>query len=409
MPKARDKLTAVALRNPKPGRHWDGLGLYLEVTEANARYWRMKYRFAGREKLLALGVFPEVTLAEARTRRDAARALLQSGVDPSEQRKAAREATRRDLRGTFEVVCAEWLAFKRPNWSAASYRKAKLITGNYLLPKLGSRPIATLASKDCAPVLRAAAEKAPEMARKAREYLSGIVRHAMRDGLREEGRMLVLDGVLPTMATGHIPAATLPEQIGDLMRAIREYPGEVVRAALLMCAYTAQRPGVVASMRWTEIAPDAAEWRIPAERMKTRHAHIVPLPKQAVALLAHMRELRFSPEFVFPPVSRQATPHLHRDALSKALRSMGFGGQHATHGFRGMLRTAGRERLSIPADVLEAQLAHAKRDAIQKAYDRTAFNDERVRAMQRWADWIDGLDLPASVTPIHAKRAGNKK
>ncbi|AVQ00014.1 integrase [Ahniella affigens] len=332
---------------------------------------------------------------------------MQSGVDPGEQRKAEREATQNDVRGTFAAVCADWLAFKRPGWSPDSFRKADLVTRSYLLPKLGPLPIATLASKDCTPVLRAMAEKAPEMARKAREYLSAIVRHAMRDGLREEGRMLVLDGILPKMDKGHIPAATLPDQIGDLMRAIRDYPGEIVRAGLLMCAYTAQRPGMVASMRWSEIAPDAAEWRIPPERMKKRNAHIVPLPTQALALLERMRELRFSREFVFPPVARQSTPHLHRDALSKALRSMGFSGQHATHGFRGMLRTAGRERLAIPADVLEAQLAHAKKDAIQKAYDRTAFNDERVRTMQRWADWLDGLDLPASVTPIHAKRAGS--
>lgn len=406
MPAARDKLTAVALRNPKPGRHWDGLGLYLEVTATGARYWRLKYRFAGREKLLALGVYPEVTLAEARKRRDEARAHLQAGTDPAEQRKADREAVRRDLNGTVAAVCAAWLEFKRPGWSPDSYRKAVLVTGQYLLPKLGPLSIATLASKDCAPVLRALAARAPELARKAREYLSAITRHAMRDGLREEGRMLVLDGVLPKMDKGHIPAATLPNQIGDLMRAIREYPGDIVRAGLLMCAYTAQRPGVVASMRWSEIDLDAAEWRIPPERMKTRHAHIVPLPRQALALLEHMRELRFSPEYVFPPIARRTTPHLSRDALSKALRSMGFTGQHATHGFRGMLRTAGRERLGIAADVLEAQLAHAKKDAIQKAYDRTAFNDERVNAMQRWADWLDGLDLPATVTPTRPKLLG---
>lgn len=406
MPADKDKLTATTVRQAdlKAGRHWDGLGLYLEVTESGGRYWRLKYRFAGREKLLALGVFPEVSLAEARRRRDDARAILRSGRDPSQERRTTRESQKRAMQGKVAKVCADWLAFKRPGWSPDSTRKAEYVTRTYLLPKLGDLPIADLASKDCAPVLRALADRAPELAAKARQYLNGIIKHAIRDGLRDDGKLLVLDGVLPKATRGHFAAATMPEDIGDLMRAIRAYPAEVTRSALLMCAYTAQRPGVVASMRWAELSPDSTEWRIPAEKMKTRHAHIVPLPTQARALLEAMRQHTAGREFVFPPIARQSNPHLHRDALSKALRSLGFGGRHATHGFRGMFRTAGRERLGIAVDVLEAQLAHAKKDAIQKAYDRTSFTDERCRAMQRWADWLDGLELPSTVTPIRPRR-----
>jgi integrase len=193
------------------------------------------------------------------------------------------------------------------------------------------------------------------------------------------------------MKVNHIPAVTLPEEIGRLMAAIRSYPHEVTRGALLACAYTAQRPGNVAAMRWDEVSIEAAEWRIPPEKMKTRHAHIVPLPKQMLAILEGMRAYTAGREYVFPPLARQQSPHLHRDALSKALRIMGFSGKHATHGFRGMLRTAGRERLGIDPDVLEAQLAHAKRGRVQQAYDRTRFDDARRIAMQRWADWLDSL------------------
>ncbi len=391
MGKSTDKLTAVALKNPKPGRHWDGLGLYLEVTPQGGRYWRMKYRHAGKEKRIALGVFPEVSIAEARKRRDDARSKLRDDIDPSAQRRTERDAEKRAARGTFGAVCADWLAFKGKGWSTESQRKADYVTRTYLLPKLKNRRIDTLTSKEASDVLRGIADHAPDIARKARQYLQGIVRFAMREGLRDEGRLLILDGVLPKADKGHIPASTLPEEIAEVLRAVRAYPTEVTRAALLMCAYTAQRPGVVASMRWDEIVIDSAEWRIPGAKMKMKHAHIVPLPKQALAQLAAMKAYTAGREHVFPPLARQNSPHLHRDALSNALRRMGFAGKHATHGFRGMLRTAGRERLGIDSDVLEAQLAHAKKSDVQRAYDRTAFGDERRKAMQRWADYLDAL------------------
>ena len=387
MAKTTNKLTAVALRNPAPGRHWDGHGLYLEVTPKGGRYWRLKYRFAGKEKLLALGVFPEVTLVEARNRRDEARALLRNGAEPSAAKRERAHHQTVSVVGSFGTACAGWLAIKGAEWSRDSLRKAEYVAMTYLLPRLAELPVATIASKDLVPVLRELGAHAPDLARKARQYAQQIIKHAIREGLREDGRLLVLEGVLPKAAKSHIPAETMPEDIGKLMKTIRSYPTEVTRSALLMCAYTAQRPGMVAGMRWAEIAP--GEWRIPAARMKTRHAHIVPLPKQAVTLLEAMRKYTSGEEFVFPPLARQKSPHLHRDALSNALRRMGFAGRHAPHGFRGMLRTAARERLGIDADVLESQLAHAKRGDVQKAYDRTSFNDERKRAMQKWANWVD--------------------
>ncbi len=285
-----------------------------------------------------------------------------------------------------------WLAFKSPSWAAESRRKAEYVVQTYLVPPLGDLPVAELTSRDVVPVLRKIGASAPDLARKARQYVQSILRYAMREGLREEGRALVLDDVIPRAANrAHIPAATMPDEAANVMRAILDYPSAVTRAALLVCAYTAQRPGLVAAMRWEDIALDALEWRIPASLMKTRHAHIVPLPCQVVALLREMRLYTAGRSYVFPPLARQKSQHLHRDALSKALREMGFRGRHATHGFRAMFRTLARERLGIDSDILEAQLAHAKPGEVQAAYDRTAFTDARRKAMQQWADWLDEL------------------
>lgn len=405
MGKGIDKLSAVALKNPEPGRHWDGNGLYLEVTEAGGRYWRLKYRYGGKEKRLALGVFPEVTLAEARKRRDEARARLRANVDPGEHRKASRDEAERVTRGTFGAVCAEWLAFKSKSWADETRRKAEFVTSKYLLPSLKNKSVSTLGSKDVTAVLRRIAEETPDLARKGRQFAQGVIKYAISEGLREDGKLLMLDGALPKVETGHIPARINPDGIAPLLAAIRNYESPVTRAALLMCAYTAQRPGMVASMRWDELELDAGEWRVPAHKMKMRHAHIVPLPRQALALVDEMRAFSGERHFVFPPLARQATPHLHRDALSAALRRMGFRGKHATHGFRGMFRTAGRERLNIAPDVLEAQLAHAKKGQVQKAYDRTTFDAKRPVEMQRWADWLDKLATPASVTRIRSGQA----
>jgi len=404
-------LNDTKLRSLKPRqsvyRIADALGLAIEVRPSGARLWRFRYRFNGTPNMLGLGEYPGVTLIEARESRDAARKLLAKGVDPSAQRKADTEAAKSKaehaMRGSFEAVAADWLAFKAKGWATETKRKAEFVLERYLNPAIGDRDIATLVSKEASKPLIALAESAPNLARKARQYVAGIVRYAQREGLRDESRALPLAEILPSFDKGNIPAVTSPDEIAKLMEAIDVYSAPVVRAALLTCAYTAQRPGVVAAMRWNEVKGD--EWHIPSTKMKMRHAHIVSLPRQAVAALEEMRAFTAGREYVFPPLARQQTPHLHRDALSNALRRMGFAGQHATHGFRGMLRTAARERLGIAADVLEAQLAHAKKGEVQKAYDRTTFTDERRKAMQAWADYLDALRTGGKVIPIKRRKA----
>ncbi len=397
------KLTALAIKAAKVGKVFDGGGLFLQVKPDGARYWRMKYRHGGRENLLAFGVYPEVSLSEARRRRDEARALLREGKDPNAVRAAAREAKKRNAEASFPKAAAAWLAFRKPGWAPETYRKAEYVTNTYLIPKLRRKSITTLTTKDAADVLAALAVSTPTLAAKARQYLAGIVAFSIRNDLRDDGRLLSLRGAIPKHNKGHIAAATTVDEVAAVAKAVEAYPTPVTRAALKLAMLTAMRPGIVASARWDEIDLDAAEWHVPGERMKTGHAHIVSLPTQAVAVLREMKAYTEGKPFVFPPLARQKTPHLHRDALSAALRRMGFQGRHATHGFRGMLRTVARERLNIDSDVLEAQLAHAKKGDVQKAYDRTTFGDARRKAMQAWADYLDGLRTGAKV--IVFKRA----
>jgi integrase len=262
--------------------------------------------------------------------------------------------------------------------------------------------ITSLSTKQAAEALAAIPSS---LAVKARGYLGNIVRYAIREGLRDEGRLLDLKGALPRAEKGHIPAAVDLADVRKVATAVEHYPIPVTRGALRLTMLTAQRPGNVVAMEWEEIDLDAAEWSIPGEKMKARHAHIVPLSTQAVETLRGMLAYTDGARYVFPPLARQTTPHLHRDALSSALRRMGFQGQHATHGFRGMFRTVARERLNISADVLEAQLAHAKKDEIQKAYDRTAFLIERKDAVQQWADYLDALRTESKVVPLMRKTA----
>lgn len=389
------KLTDKALRAMKPQDRIynaaDGDGLSIEVWPNGGMYWRYRYRHAGKAKRLSLGVYPEVSLKDARDRLAAARAMLRGGVDPSKDRKDAKRAAMGAADRDFAKVAADWLAYCRPGWAPETYRKAAYIVDQYLAPALKGADVATLATPEARRAIGKIAAHAPALAQKARGHLGAIMEHAMHGGLRDEGRALSLKGVIPKHDKGHIAAATNPDDIRDLVAAIDAYDSPVTRAALAVTMLTALRPSVVAGARWSEVDLIRAEWMVPPERMKMRHAHIVPLPRQAVENLRDMQKFTAGNEFVFPPLARQKSRHLHRDALSAALRRMGFQGIHATHGFRAMFRTVARERLNVPADVLEAQLAHAKKGDVQKAYDRTQFLEERRIAMQRWADWLDEL------------------
>jgi integrase len=390
-----------------------GGGLYLRIAPTGVKTWEVRYRRqdGSRPAPARIGTYPEMGCAEARLQADTVHSRARQGLEVlsvralrSEVRRAEAQAAelaaaeRIDAeRYRFAAVAARWLEDRRRRWAPETYRKARLISQTWLAPAIGAADIRTLGRAAVLPALASMAAQVPVLARKARQHIASIVRYAIDHGLRDEGRGIDLSGTLDKHTGGHMPAATHADELADVVRAVARHPNRVTRSALQLVAWTALRPGIVASLRWSEVHLKAAELRIAgtnpdgSRRMKTGHAHVVSLPRQALAMLAEMRLLSAGGDHVFPAQARQQTPHLHRDALSKALRDAGLRGKHVTHGWRASLRTIGRERLGIDIDLLEAQLAHAKRGEVQAAYDRTGFVEQRRAVMQLWADHLDEL------------------
>lgn len=402
MSKTVAPLTDTEIRKSKKQRLFDGGGLILERVESGARLWRLRYRRPdGKRNRLGLGAYPEVSLAEARKRRDQARAMLRKGLDPGNAQRDQRESERKEAASSFTVIANQWLATKEAEMKAgalgeATLRKIRLVVRNYLIldTELRKCPIATLTSRQASEALKRI--ESPSLAAKARQYLASIVGFAIDKELREEGRVLNLRRAVKKSKTAGLPAATEPAEMRALITAIDAYPTPVTRGALKLNMLTAVRPSNVAEAEWAEFDLEHAEWKIPGRKMKMGQEHKVYLSTQAVTLLRDMKVYSDGKRFVFPPLARQKSEHLHRDSMSSALRDMGFRGKHVTHGFRAMFRTAARERLRIPSDVLEITLAHASKNEVEAAYDRTTFVDERRTAMQRWADYLDMLKaLPA--------------
>lgn len=372
---------------------FDGKGLHL-IERGGHHHWRLKYtRPDGRENRLALGAYPEVSLAEARSLALKARAKLRDGVDPGQERQAAKAVARAAAAHTFAQVASRWLEIKEPGWSTVTRRKNRRAVEVYLLPYLGALSAGAVRTSDVVPVVRDADLHSPEYAKAAAGAAQAIVRLAIAEGLREEGRLLDLDlrHNLPRHQRGHNPAATTPARVAEVLQVIRGLPNPVTRTALMLCCYLGQRPGNVAAMRWDQIDIPTAEWLLPAAVMKMQEEHVVPLPRQALKLIEELRPLTGGVGFVFPPLAQQKNEHLTRDALSKALRDSGLRGKQTPHGLRAMLRTVARERLGVHEDVLEAQLAHAKRGQVSGAYDHARFIEERHLVMQKWADYLDDL------------------
>lgn len=415
MPKIPNQLTDAAAKNARPKKAAytlaSGNGLFLVVQPGGGKQWLVRYRLPdGKRSKKIVGTYPDMGIAHAHVAAEEMHQFARMGETPQgmhDRRRAKKEVrTREEIEAeqtakdawkhSFTVVSDAWLEHRKSDWAATTHTKNTFIVQKRLQPHIGTLDMRTMISKDVLKVLRELAAVTPSIAAKARQCLNGIVDHCIMIGIRGDDQVLRLRGALPKRQGGNYPAVTKLQGVGPLMKAIIAYEGRIVRGGLLLGAYTACRSGVVASARWDEIDLDAAEWHIPAEKMKMRVEHVVSLPKQALDLLEEMQEYRAS-EFVFPGVGKRGNPHLHRDALSKALRDMGFRGKHVPHGFRAMLRTVAREKLKIDIDVLEAQLAHAKKDEVQAAYDRTRFEDERRIVMQTWADFLhqqaEGADI----------------
>lgn len=428
MPRLATPLTELKINRARPQAAAyslpDGNGLRLDVSPAGTKTWVVRYRMPGaaNARPVTIGNYPAMGLLQARARAEEIRQAAQQG-EATEGARAARRQTAQAVlaqrqaeaqaeseaeHATFKAVAERWLAAKRPVWSDSTYAKARLVVRSYFEPEFGSIDIRELKTRDVHPLLMRMFQDTPTLARKARQYACQIVQHAILEGLRPDESRLGLERIFPHVRGGSMPAVTDSDaELGELMRAINAHPSRVVRAALLLTALTAVRPGNVASAQWSEIDPKAEAWNLPAGRMKTRQPFTTPLSRQAMTLLAEMHRLKRdeSEEYVFPPLARQRSPHLSRDALSKAMREMGFRDRHTPHGFRATLRTLGRERLGIDIDVLEAQLAHAPKDEVQAAYARVKFVEKRREVMQAWADYLDELRDGGNVVPLKRKAA----
>ncbi|MDR2241032.1 MAG: integrase arm-type DNA-binding domain-containing protein [Zoogloeaceae bacterium] len=402
MPKIVHGLTVKQIEAAKPRRTLlEGKGLMLIVDANGNRRWVLRYtRPDGRRNMIGLGSYPEISLAAARTEAHRIREGIAQGVDPVDTRQTERQALKAAVRGSFKAVGEAWYAHKSQGWAKETARKAREVLDDYLYPRLAVKQIADITTADIKPVLLYIHGRGPRLAVKARQYCNQIIEYAIQEGLREDGRLLSLRGALPKADKSHYAAVTRSGDLPALLDAINGIESRQAQAALLTCLYTASRPGVVVGMRWDELDMQAREWHIPAERMKTGNDHISPLPGQLIPLLEAQRLSACGSPFVFPGVRDPMGQHMHRDSLSKVLRENGLQGVTVTHGFRATFRTIARERLRVPPDVLEAQLAHAKKDEIQAAYDRAQFLEDRHALVQQWADYLDKLKAGGEVIPL---------
>jgi integrase len=382
------KLAAGAKRE----RLFDGGGLYLELAPTGGKWWRLKYRFAGKEKLLSLGVYPEVSLADARIKRDDARKLLRQGVDPSVQRKLEKTTRVDAATNTLEIVTREWFARFSPTWAPSYSRGVNRLFERHVFPWVGSRPIAEVTAPELLGVLRRIESKGRlETAHRARTDIGMVMRYAISTGRAERDPTADLRGALPPSLPVHMAAVTDPSKLGGLLRALWSYDEgtPVVAAALKLAPMLFVRPGELRSARWVDIDLDKGEWAFTASKTKT--PHIVPLASQAVAILRELHPLTGSGQYVFPSARTSARP-MSDAAVNAALRRMGVDNKTATgHGFRATARTLLDEVLRFRIELIEAQLAHAVRDPNGRAYNRTAHLDERRKMMQTWADYLDKL------------------
>jgi integrase len=398
-------LTDTAIRKVKAMgkrvRLYDGAGLYLEVVPAGGRWWRLKYRFAGKEKLLSLGVYPEVRLADARVRCAEARKLLADGIDPSVHRRAQRAARTEKAANTFEVVAREWFEKNSPTWAPSHATRVLRRLERDVFPYIGGRPIGELAPPEVLRVLqRIENRNVLETAHRVRTDIGAVFRYAIATGRADRDAAADLRGALKPTNPEHFAAVTDPDALGELLRALWGYQDgtPVVVAALKLAPMLFVRPGELRSAKWADIDLDAGEWKFTASKTKT--PHLVPLAPQAVAILRELQPLTGRGPYVFPSARSNQRP-MSNNAVTAALRRMGI--ERAVtcgHGFRATARTLLDEVLGYRVDLIEAQLAHAVKDANGRAYNRTSFLAERRKMMQGWADYLDKLRASVKVIPF---------
>lgn len=403
-------LTDKAIQKAKHGeRHvrlFDGGGLYLELAPAGGKWWRLKYRFLRKEKRLSLGVYPQVSLKQARVRRDEAKRLLGNGIDPSAQRQAQKAIVTERAGNSFEAVAKEWFEKFSGQWVKSHADKIRTRLEQNVYPYIGGRPVAELTAREVLGVLRRIEGRgAVETAHRTKQSCSQVFRYAVATGRAERDPTVDLRGALAPVAEQHHASITDPKAIGALLRAIDGFEGSpVTKAALQLAPLTFVRPGELRGAEWSEFDLDKAEWRIAAARMKMREQHIVPLPKQALQVLRELEPLTGRGKYLFPG-ARTNGRSMSENTVNAALRRMGYAKDEMTgHGFRSMASTLLNEQ-GWNRDAIERQLAHGERDAVRGAYNFAEYLPERRKMMQAWADYLDALRTGAKVTPIRKTAA----
>lgn len=384
----------------KPRRLYDGGGLYLEVAVHGGKLWRLKYRFAGKEKRLALGIYPDVPLAEARKRREVARVLLAQEVDPGEHRKAQKASQTEGAANSFEVIAREWFAKHSASWAVTHAEKIINRLENDVFPWIGKRPIAaTTAPEVLAMLRRIEGRGALDTAHRAQQNCGQVFRYAVATGRATRDPTADLRGALPPAKHKHFASITEPEKVAELLRAVGAFQGTfIVQCALRLAPMLFVRPGELRKARWVDFNLDKAEWCYLVTKTKTEH--LVPLSTQAVAILRELQALTGQREYVFP--GRDPKKAMSDAAVNAALRRLGYDTRTEItgHGFRAMARTILHQDLDFAPEIIEHQLAHRVPDSLGAAYNRTKFIKQRRAMMQKWSDYLEGLAASADVVPI---------
>lgn len=402
-----DTKTRNAKPKDKPYKLADGDGLFLFVMPSGSKWWRFRYRYNGKENLLSFGTYPEVSLNDAREMRANARRQIAAGINPSAARKAQKAAVVAQTEHSFESVAREWHARFIHTWSAIHATTTMKRMERDLFPWIGARPVGELKAFEILTALRRVEGRgALETAHRVRTIVGQVLRYAVATGRAERDPTFDLKGALPPPQKTHLAAITEPAQVANLLRAIDGYEGGfVVKCALRLAPMLFVRPGELRQAEWSEFDFNAAQWNIPAERMKMKQPHIIPLSRQALEILNDLKALTGNRRYVFPCARSSARP-MSNNAVNAALRRMGYGKDEMTgHGFRAMARTILDEVLQVRPDFIEHQLAHAVRDPNGRAYNRTAHLTERKKMMQQWADYLDGLKVVANVIPIRQQNS----
>lgn len=410
MPKRIAPLSDIQVKNSKPKNKdyklSDGFGLYLLVNLTGGKLWRFQYRYADKQKLLSFGSYPSISLADARQRRDDAKKLLANGVDPGEIKKAQKAEKVEAATNTFENVAREWHKKSIPDWSENHAERLLTRLEQDVFPFIGNKPIADIKTSEIAEVLERVSNRTLETAHRLKTAFYRIFQHAKLKDKIKYNPASDLRKILPTLKHKHMAAPTDPKDVAPLLRAIDGFEGSfIVKCALQLAPLLFVRPGELRKAEWGEIDFEAEQWNIPAEKMKMKEPHIVPLSRQAVDILKSIHPLTGLGKYVFP-CRRSPLNCMSENTINASLRRLGFEKTEICgHGFRAMARTLLDEVLQFRPDFIEHQLAHAVRDPLGRAYNRTAHLSERRKMMQTWSDYLDGLRNGAKVLPLKRQTA----